>query len=650
MVGDHHGPPARRTIIGAETDMRESANTGRRWAAWLVLAAVLAFVIGLVLLQEGPQTVPVRAAEHPEAAAGTPCSSCKAPGHQYDHKAPYDGEKCERCHVLRSWGRVAYEHAQPDFNEGFHAVVGCAFCHTEGKPDPSPDCGSCHKAEHPPTTPCSDCHQAAAWRVPRPLPERHVSLSEGHSVLQCFDCHKGRSAFTKPKKCVQCHGSKHGGLRDCAECHDPARGDWSPKPSFKHDRFFALRGAHRKLDCRRCHPNLNFVATDSDCRSCHGTKHGGVTNCGLCHDPAVGSWKPKPGFDHSPFFVLSGRHRRLACRDCHRNLNFAAARPDCRSCHGSKHGGLTDCAQCHTTANFVPSTFRHSTAFVLTGAHTRLACTSCHPGRRFAFAIGEPGACGNCHEAMHGGLTACGSCHTTAGFRASTFDHDTEYKLTGKHRSRACTKCHPDREFARVIGDKRWCVSCHGVQHGGLRRCGACHTTSGFVPSTFKHASRFALTGRHAKVDCVKCHSNARYADVIGSPSRCTNCHGIKHGNQVACEDCHTTAGFSPAKSVSHPVEPTLGGEHAARPCTLCHTNLVFTDPTRECSSCHQAPHVAPTDCLRCHKPTVWSEVDFFHAEVGYHTQFPIEEACLMCHTTGDYSKYVCDQCHWPFN
>lgn len=453
---------------------------------------------------------------HPDVDIAQPCSSCKETGHDYRHEAPFTDADCSSCHDLESWSHVVYTHEVEEFNDGFHAVVGCVYCHTAEVPVPPADCGTCHEPTHKVTKPCTNCHNANTWHILEPLPEGHVSLSNGHSELSCFSCHLGKQPFERPKQCVECHGVKHGGLTECSRCHDPSRG-----------------------------------------------------------------WKPKPGFSHDAFFPLTGRHAKLECAKCHPNEQFAGMKTTCVFCHGVKHGGLRDCASCHTTAGFKPSTFRHSTRFRLVGAHDDLKCSACHPRRQFANVIGAAGPCTNCH----------------------------------------------------------------GVKHGGLTDCDACHRTTRFVPATFRHSTRFVLTGRHRDLRCSKCHPSNRYAQVIGLPPGCADCHGVKHGNQYDCEKCHTTSGFSPIKKIEHPVYPPISGKHAEMKCTLCHPTLVFNRQPKPCADCHDAPHPAAQPCLDCHTPTAWR---VSHAPIGYHTNLPILEACRYCHANANYATYQCDACHAP--
>lgn len=487
----------------------------------LVVCVVVGVLAACGAVSEKAESDPSdEAAAHPAVAVGAACSSCKESKHDYVHAAPFESTNCVQCHALGSWSRISFAHVDPAFDNGMHLVIGCSYCHTSETPLPSPDCSTCHAPTHVVVKPCATCHTPWSWRLTQPLPVGHVSLGGKHSVLECYSCHQGGRAFTQPARCAYCHGKRHGGLTDCSRCHDPAVG-----------------------------------------------------------------WRPAVNFDHNDYYRLSGRHKRLACTKCHPKYRFAGTVTACVSCHGTKHGGLTRCASCHTTSSFKPSTFRHSRVWTLTGRHARLSCRRCHPGLRYAQAIGDPDSCSSCHGSKHGGLTACSKCHTTAGFK----------------------------------------------------------------PSTFKHSSVWALTGRHRYVPCSSCHPQSAYARVIGSPSRCTNCHGIAHGNQTDCAKCHATAGFVPAKQIAHPVSPALSGEHAVRSCRLCHPAVNFTVAPTPCLACHTAPHVGPTDCLRCHRPTVWTDVHFIHNEIGYHTGVPYETACGYCHTTGDYTEYRCDQCHFPF-
>ena len=221
---------------------------------------------------------------------------------------------------------------------------------------------------------------------------------------------------------------------------------------------------------------------------------------------------PTEAFVHP--FPQSGAHANLACPDCHVSKPGAEIipgtqlpRPDpaCVSCHGDQHGGLTDCASCHTPTAWTDLTFQHP--FPRTGGHAGLTCADCH-GTPFAKV--SP-ACVSCHGTKHGGLTKCASCHTTKAWKPSTFKHP--FSLTRGHAGLACSACH-GKTFAKV---STACVSCHGAKHGGLTKCASCHTTKAWKPSTFRHPG----AGEHSagSFACVKCHPS-------GYATHSCTCHG----------------------------------------------------------------------------------------------------------------------------
>jgi len=498
----------------------------RRLTIWVAgLALVLASVV-LVGCATGLTSVTVVGApsKHAPYASGTACDA-KGCHDTYTHQAPYLGP-CEKCHGTSSWKDITYTHKDPTFDNGMHPVLGCSNCHVTGESLPTGGCAApaCHprKAPHGGWLQCGACHTTLAWSLRKPVPEKHLSLAGGHAKLKCLQCHNMAVTPVPARGCVDCHGVHHGGLRDCAQCHDPARG-----------------------------------------------------------------WKPKPGWDHSQFFPIVGAHKRLQCTQCHQNGRFAGTPRWCSGCHGSKHGGLTACGSCHTTSYFKPSTFSHNSVWPRTGAHAKLACYKCHAGNLYA-------------------------------------------NVKGTH-----------------------CVDCHGAHHGGLKACASCHTTSAFKPSTFKHSKVFPLVGAHATLACSKCHVGGAFSKAKGT--HCVDCHGVKHGNQTQCQNCHTTSAFSPTKPITHPLPVVLGPAHAwPQPCTRCHPTLIFNAPTRTCETCHAGtvPHTGPTHCTDCHRPTTWTDVHFTHPAIpgGEHdwmTWGPYPAGC-NCHPGAgrDFTTFTCTLCH----
>ncbi|MHB1452180.1 MAG: hypothetical protein ACYCXR_10205, partial [Coriobacteriia bacterium] len=390
---------------------------------------------------------------------------------------------------------------------------------------PSPACETCHQNRSPHNAgllACEPCHTVTAWSLQRPVPADHLSLQGGHEGVSCFECHTGGVVTT----------------------------DGAPR----------------------------------GCVDCHGENHGGLRNCESCHDPAR-DWSPKPGWDHSAFFKLEGKHLQVDCAQCHTNNTFAGTPTVCQGCHPVEHKNLPLCAQCHTPAGFVPSNFNHDQYFPITGGHQKLACISCHP------------------QGIYDGTPTV-------------------------------------------------CTGCHGTAHGGLTACQDCHTTNGFVPSTFNHTARFPLVGTHASLPCASCHPNNKYASNIGGGSTaCIACHASPHGSGITeCIACHRPTTWPDLVLAEHPGEIKLGTAHTARPCTLCHPTLKFIDEApRPCQDCHLAdvPHVGPTNCIDCHRPTTWAELHFTHPDIGVHETRPsLNTYCLRCHPGPNFTIVTCTSCH----
>jgi hypothetical protein len=453
---------------------------------------LLAATVALVGCAVTASVTPVAVTRHPAFAAGTACNS---PGchDQYKHQEPYTGP-CQLCHNTTNWTQVTYQHKDATFDHGMHPLVGCPKCHTEGKPLPSSACSACHTPPHKGPQDCKLCHTTYAWRLFQLLPAGHLSLAGGHAGLTCLDCHTAKFEPATPRTCVNCHGTHHGGLTPCQDCHSPATG-WNPKPGWNHSNFFVLRGAHKFLQCAQCHVNNRFAGTPRVCVGCHGAHHGGLTQCQDCH--TTSAFIPTT-FNHSSVFVLGSAHSGLKCSTCHpggvytkathkaNSLVFAFtithAHPTCGQCHSPQHGGLTDCADCHV------STFHHSSFFALTGAHASLACSKCHVGGVFTHAKSSGGGvlnafdfthaaipnptCNDCHSLQHGAsLTAeCNSCHTTTTFAtAPLFNHPAPPfvpSLPLQHQwtdfgpyPAGCIGCHPGGLNFTTYS----CTTCHAA-------------------------------------------------------------------------------------------------------------------------------------------------------------------------------------------
>ncbi len=274
-------------------------------------------------------------------------------------------------------------------------------------------------------------------------------LSAAHGEIEgirnCTRCHELRKAGISEALCLKCHAPLagrieagtgfHGSLpnRACATCHKEHLGADFDLVRLDTARFdhaltgYALEGRHAEAGCRSCHTpdhvadprvravkaeqgalDRTFLGLPSECSSCHesDSPHGTQFErraCTDCHD--TGGWKGAKGFDHDrAAFRLTGRHRDVACADCHettqrqrggapsvRYEGVRAAR--CTDCHEDQHHGAMAgrCESCHSTAGWrrvdrsrVESTFDHSTHRLPPRGKPRLGAVRVVPPARAA--------------------------------------------------------------------------------------------------------------------------------------------------------------------------------------------------------------------------------------------------------------------------
>jgi hypothetical protein len=426
-------------------------------------------------------------------------------------------------------------------------------------------------------------------------------------------------------------------------------------------------GAERMADlCMKCHTDIAAQLTDPQSLHSVLVSNGFPMNCQDCHHEHRGATARPTIFEpvyfpHLGFgFPLLGKHAAAPCLDCHANEDYVQTPTDCASCHAKEdihNGKLADCSICHSPIGWKPPAFDHSTAiFKLAGKHVPLACADCHVNDVFK---GTPTDCASCHakEDVHEGALGadCASCHTPNDWKSSTFDHNTAtFPLTGKHVPVACADCHTDKRFKGAPTD---CVSCHApddVHLGNLGSdCKQCHTTAGWVPSTFDHnTSIFPLTGKHFPLACNDCHTDKIFK---GTPTSCSGCHSGNdaHGGRFGsnCGACHTTSGWRPASFDHNLARFKLTGRHVNISCESCHTNGLLGATPSSCSACHNDAHSGRfgANCSTCHSTSAWSPASFNHNLVGFAlTGAHASLACSSCHGGSILSRppTACEGCH----
>jgi hypothetical protein len=501
---------------------------------------------------------------------------------------------------------------------------------------------------------------AAAQVVsPGRLTDAHAHL-EG--IRSCAECHELGRRGADRDRCLACHeplarriaggGGYHARLRedDCAACHREHLGRDAPlvrldTAAFLHEQAgYELRGAHAPLDCASCHrPELvraadvrayrdtpeflarTFLGLPTACAGCHRgeSPHGAQFEARACTDcHGEERWDGAERFDHAlAAFRLTGRHRDVACAECHPANDLAEARYEavdhasCAACHADPHRGAMagDCRSCHTPEGWervrtgaIEGRFDHDrTGFALTGRHAGLECAACHRGRagesvRIRFRPGTEGrlyprpvagSCAACHLDPHRGELAdrCEACHRDGGWSPTSYGLDrharSAFPLESAHAAVPCDACHRDPDGAAGAPSLRFrlettCRACHAADdpHAGLyddRPCESCHRPTRFADAVLDHATV-------ADVACRSCHQpdDPHGAQFAGEP----------------CDACHAVSTFRIARFDHDRTGFPLGGAHADAACAACHpaepgdagTVVVRYRPiSSSCRDCH---------------------------------------------------------------
>ncbi|MCF6332284.1 MAG: hypothetical protein L3J11_03290 [Draconibacterium sp.] len=613
--------------------------------------------------------------------------------------------------------------------EGQHRFNKCTDCHKSLVfPEAKSNCVDCHTDMHNTTVglDCERCHNPKSWIVAN-ITEIHQEsrfpLLGAHNSRDCAACHTGVSNLEfEPLgvECIDCHRANYeattnpnhvqtGFSTECIDCHKMDAHEWSAS-GINHD-FFPLEKGHDITNCAACHKNGVLEQISNDCYSCHESnfnttinpshqKSGFSTNCKECHTIEPG-WKPAEFKTHDALFfpIYSGKHRGEwdKCTECHSQPeNYSVF--SCTDCHEhsqSKTNGKHDevggysynsmaCYACHPLGNNVDAFNHNTTQFPLKGAHIETTCLDCHT-ESFG---GTSASCNHCHisnfnEAVNpnhitaGISNECEGCHTENGWKPSIFDHTTTtgFELTGGHTGKQCADCH----LGNTTDATADCFSCHQADYNGApehllqnypRECTQCHNTNDWGDANFDHSStNFPLTGTHATIDCVQCHS----AGYAGTATLCSACHtnsynGAQNPSHTAvgisteCATCHNTTAWVPSE-FDHTTTTgfELTGGHTGKQCADCHLGNT-TDATADCFSCHQADYNQTTnpnhqslglsaDCLSCHttipgwEPAAFSIHNNYYALNGAHASLATN--CFLCHA-GNYSNTpnTCYGCH----
>ena len=538
------------------------------------------------------------------------------------------------------------------------------------------DCAKCHKPYDKPAQVglCNDCHKEIAkdfaekihfhglMKEQKECRECHTEhkgrdanisklnlkefdhastgfiLKGGHlnPKVLCKDCHPPQKKFRQaPTKCFGCHerDDKHKGSlgQDCVNCHEEK--DWKTT-HFDHSKtHFPLTGKHIDVKCKECHLKEPYKDTPMQCVACHkkDDKHKGTfgPKCEECHSDR--QWK-EITFDHDKRtkYPLLGKHRQVKCVSCHKgDLYKDKLKTDCYSCHqkDDKHKGKfgSKCESCHVERNWKDIPFDHDkkTKFPLTGKHRDLKCVDCHKGDLYKDKLQLD--CLSCHKKddKHKGTFGpkCEDCHVDRSWKEMTFEHDkkTNYPLLGKHRTIKCVSCHKGDLYKDKL--KKDCFSCHEKddKHKGEegKRCETCHHEDSWKKVEFDHRiSRFPLAGKHALVECKKCHLTVVFKEA---KSDCNSCHKKddvhKRTQGTGCEACHNSRDWKDWDFDHDKTNFKLTGKHSKLKCIDCHYTPVNKKIilAATCFTCHEKDDkhdgAFGQQCDRCHIGSSWKKI-----------------------------------------
>lgn len=523
------------------------------------------------------------------------------------------------------------------FSGSVHKAVGCTGCHAdlEGAdfPHPKPkkvQCGTCHSSEG--ELYAKSLHGRAVGRGDALAPSC-ITCHGNHDIVPVKDKNSAVAPLKVPFICGRCHHegtpvqklrhigqheilenyteSIHGegllkrGLvvaANCASCH-------TAHSILPHtDPNSSIARVNIAKTCTKCHAEIELVHRKTikgelwekeahvlpacvDCHQPHKIRQvfyeQGMADadCLRCHNN-----RHLKSADGRPMYVsleevASSRHSKVACSQCHSEVNVSKIRP----CETIKK--QVDCTKCHEAIGQQYQRSMHGQLFVKHDPNAP-TCRECHgthhilgkadPASR-TFPTNVPALCANCHrEGQQAAVRYTGTQHDiTSHYRDSI--HGKGLLKSGLTVTATCTSCHTaHRELP--ASDPESTVNPNNVPS----TCGRCHNgiQEQFVQSV--HSAKVTKVDQPLPV-CSDCHSahSIRRADDDGFKldimNKCGRCHAeiaktyfdTYHGKvsrlgytkTAKCYDCH---GAHDIQKVTDP-RSHLSRANVVATCQKCH-------------------------------------------------------------------------------
>ena len=525
------------------------------------------------------------------------------------------------------------------FKASVHGSLGCTNCHAdlEGAefPHPAPKkvtCGTCHSQEQ--ELHSKSLHGRAIARGDQLAP-RCVDCHGNHEIFPAKDPRSPVSPMKIPFLCGRCHRegtevqmnrnieqhnilenyseSIHGegllkkGLivaATCASCHTAHSilPHTDPKSSIARKNIAAtctkchaqIEQVHRKtirgelwekeshvlpacVDCHQPHKARKVFYSqgmaDADCMRCHANEKL-VSGDGRRMFVAVSD-------------VASSRHAKVACSQCHSDVNASRVRP-CETVTKK-----VDCSRCHEEVGQQYQKSKHGQLLAANDSNAP-NCKECHGGHRVlgkhdpqsvTFPTNVPDLCARCHrEGNKAAMRYTGRQHEIISNYTESI-HGKGLLKSGLTVTATCTNCHtahgvlPRSDPASTVNPKNVPAT-----------CGTCH--HGIQEQFLKSVHNAALKGTTLELPvCSDCHTahSIRRADEDGFKleimNKCGRCHAeiaktyfdTYHGKvsklgytrTAKCYDCH---GAHDILKVSDP-NSHLSRANVVNTCKKCHAD-----------------------------------------------------------------------------
>lgn len=223
-----------------------------------------------------------------------------------------------------------------------------------------------------------------------------------------------------------------------------------------------------------------------------------------------------------------------------------------------------------------------------------------------------------------------------------------------------CADCHKD-----VGADVRAKTGFHGKSKP--QACRSCHTDhkgreakiAAFDHRQFDHhLTDYALRGKHAKVECEKCHAAGKKFSAAAQD--CNTCHKKDDVHKGAlglkCSSCHNESNWKEAKFDHDTARFALTGKHIDTKCADCHKSNNYREAPRTCIGCHRKDDDTAKGhrgqygekCESCHSSKAWKPSSFNHdADTKYALRGKHRStACTDCHSGNLYRNKLSHECY----